>query len=43
VRVGFGDSIRIAYAGKIKDNTMKLKMQAGSREPLDVVVRRAAK
>jgi hypothetical protein len=43
VRVGFGDNIRITYAGKIKGETMKLKMKAGPREPLDVVVRRAAK
>jgi hypothetical protein len=43
VRVGFGDNIRIVYTGKVKGDTMKLKMKAGSREPLDVAVRRSAK
>jgi len=36
VRVGFGDSIRIAYTGKITGDEMKLTMKAGAREPLEV-------
>ena len=40
LRVGFGDSIRIAYAGKITGDGMKLTMKAGTREPLEVVGKR---
>ena len=40
VRVGFGDTIRIDYAGKIDSDTMKLKMKVGAREPLDVTATR---
>ena len=42
VRVGFGDSIRIEYTGRIKGDTMTLKMKAGAKEPLDVTVKRGA-
>ena len=40
LRVGFGDSVRIEYTGKVDGDTMKLKMKAGAREPLDVTVKR---
>jgi hypothetical protein len=43
IRVGFGDRIRIDYTGTVKDDTMKLKMKAGAREPLDVTARRSGK
>jgi hypothetical protein len=39
-RIGFGDSIRIEYTGKVSGDTMKLKMKVGAREPLDVTVKR---
>jgi len=42
VRVGFGDSIRIEYTGRIKGDTMTLKMKNGAKEPLDVSVKRGA-
>jgi hypothetical protein len=42
VRVGFGDRIRIEYSGRIKGDTMTLKMKAGAREPIDITARRAA-
>ena len=42
VRVGFGDSIRIEYTGRIRGDTMALKMKAGAKEPLDVTVKRGA-
>jgi hypothetical protein len=41
-RVGFGDRIRIDYTGKVKGDTMTLKMKAGAREPIDVTARRGA-
>ena len=40
IRVGFGDTIRIDYKGKVKGDTMTLKMTAGAREPLDVTAKR---
>jgi hypothetical protein len=40
-RVGFGDQIRIEYTGKVKGDTMTLKMKVGAREPIDVTARRA--
>jgi hypothetical protein len=42
VRVGFGDRIRIEYTGRIKGDTMTLKMKAGAREPIDVTAKRGA-
>lgn len=42
VRVGFGDRIRIEYTGRIKGDTMMLKMKAGAREPIDITARRGA-
>ena len=41
VRIGFGDTIRIAYTGKISGDTMRLKMTAGARDPVDVTAKRA--
>jgi hypothetical protein len=43
IRVGFGDSIRIEYTGKVSGDTMKLTMTAAAREPLDVTVKRKMK
>jgi hypothetical protein len=40
VRVGFGDRIRIDYTGKIKGDTMALKMKVGAREPIDITAKR---
>jgi len=40
VRVGFGDTIRIDYTGKIAGDTMKLTLKIGAREPLDVTATR---
>ena len=41
VRVGFGDTIRIDYTGTISGDTMRLKMTAGARDPVDVTAKRA--
>ena len=40
IRVGFGDRIRIDYTGRVKGNTMTLKMKVGARDPVDVTARR---
>ena len=40
IRVGFGDRIRIEYSGKVKGDTMTLKMKVGAREPIDVTAKR---
>lgn len=40
IRVGFGDRIRIEYTGKVKGETMTLKMKVGAREPIDVTAKR---
>ena len=40
VRVGFGDRIRIDYTGKVKGDTMALKMKVGAREPIDITAKR---
>ena len=40
IRVGFGDRIRIEYTGKVKGDTMTLKMKVGAREPIDVTAKR---
>ena len=42
IRVGFGDTIRIDYTGKISGDTMRLRMKNGAREPVDVTAKRAA-
>lgn len=42
IRVGFGDTIRIDYTGKISGDTMRLKMTAGARDPVDVTAKRAS-
>jgi hypothetical protein len=41
-RVGFGDHIRIEYTGKVKGDTMTLKMKVGARDPIDVTAKRGA-
>jgi len=41
IRVGFGDRIRIEYTGKVKGDTMTLKMKVGAREPIDVTAKRS--
>jgi len=41
IRVGFGDRIRIDYTGKVKGDTMALKMKVGAREPIDVTAKRS--
>jgi hypothetical protein len=41
-RVGFGDRIRIEYTGKVKGDTMTLKMKVGARDPIDVRAKRGA-
>jgi hypothetical protein len=40
IRVGFGDRIRIEYTGKVKGDTMTLKMKVGARDPIDVTAKR---
>jgi hypothetical protein len=40
VRVGFGDTIRLDYTGKITGDTMKLTLKVGAREPLEVTAKR---
>jgi hypothetical protein len=40
-RVGFGDRIRIDYTGKVKGDTMTLKMKAGAREPIAITAKRS--
>ena len=40
VRVGFGDKIRIDYTGKVKGDTMALKMKVGAREPISITAKR---
>ena len=39
-RVGFGDSIRIEYAGKMTGDTMHLKINFGARPPVDATAKR---
>ena len=39
-RVGFGDRIRIDYTGKVKGDTMALKMKVGAREPITITAKR---
>ena len=40
IRVGFGDTIRLDYTGKITGDTMKLTLKVGAREPLEVTAKR---
>ena len=39
---GSATSIRIDYTGKVKGDTMTLKMKAGAKAPLDVTAKRGA-
>jgi hypothetical protein len=40
LRLGNGDEIRVNFWGKVEGATMKLKMQYGGRQPVDVAARR---
>lgn len=40
VRVGFGDSIRIEYSGKMTGDTINLKIKFGARPPVDATAKR---
>ena len=40
-RIAIGDRIRIDYSGKVKGDTMTLKMKAGAKEPLDITAKRS--
>jgi len=42
VRKGNGDEIAVRYKGRIEDGTMKLKMQFGRREAVEVTARRGS-
>ncbi len=42
VRVGFGDTIRIEYSGKVVGDTMTLKIKFGARLPLDATAKKKA-
>jgi hypothetical protein len=41
-RVGFGDTIRIEYTGRITGDTMTLTMKVGARDPIEATARRGA-
>ena len=41
VRKGNGDEITIHFEGKIEGETMKLRMQFGRRNPIDITARKA--
>ena len=40
LRLGNGDEIKVNFWGKVEGGTMKLKMQYGQRQPIDVAARR---
>jgi len=40
LRLGNGDEIKVNFWGKVEGATMKLKMQYGQRQPVDVAARR---
>jgi hypothetical protein len=42
LRLGNGDEITVHFSGKVEGATMKLKMQYGLRQPVDVVARRTS-
>jgi hypothetical protein len=42
LRRGNGDEITVNFSGKVEGATMKLKMQYGQRQPVDVVARRTS-
>jgi hypothetical protein len=41
IRRGNGDEITVNFSGRVEGSTMKLKMQYGQRQPVDVAARRA--
>ena len=42
LRLGNGDEITVNFWGKVEGATMKLKMQYGRRQPVDVLARRTS-
>jgi hypothetical protein len=42
LRRGNGDEIIVNFSGKVEGATMKLKMQYGQRQPIDIVARRVS-
>ena len=42
LRRGNGDEITVNFWGKLEGATMKLKMQYGQRQPIDLVARRSS-
>jgi len=40
IRVGFGDTIRIDYSGKVTGDTMTLKIKFGARPPLNATAKK---
>jgi hypothetical protein len=40
LRKGNGDEIPVNFSGKVEGATMKLKMQYGKRQPVDIIARR---
>ena len=42
LRLGNGDEITVKFWGKVEGATMKLKMQYGSRQPVDIAARRTS-
>ena len=42
LRRGNGDEITVNFSGKVEGATMKLKMQYGQRQPVDVAARRVS-
>ena len=42
LRLGNGDEFTVKFWGKVEGATMKLKMQYGSRQPVDIVARRTS-
>jgi hypothetical protein len=42
LRKGNGDEIPVNFSGKVEGGTMKLKMQYGQHQPVDITARRAS-
>ena len=40
IRLGNGDEIKVNFSGRVEGATMKLKMQYGQRQPVDIAARR---
>jgi hypothetical protein len=41
LRKGNGDEIQVNFSGRVEGGAMKLKMQYGQHQPVDVIARRA--